>query len=513
MLLAMVELFSQRVLGDQGWTGRDAWDDAQATGKIEVQAQQISMQSYATAMWGWAFQRAMERYIEKHPSLRLVVSVQPLATRRIYSAIEDWNQVPSRMGILSAELSAPPTQWDRCFDHGTGGFPHGFFDVLQGQYISGHLDEHEQDRSPEARAALRTKFMERCAPNLKPDTPMSRFLTADGKSLTLPVPGVQFVLQLTDPPSANNFFFISIMGRWRWRCTVLIFRGGAGKVRRDAARAENIKAFEAFGFPATFSRAHFRFTDGTLKPAFQDSAYRAMVGEYDDERKKAVQLWGTPGQQGKSLEEQKVFAGKSVGSGFPPLDAAASDGLPIGENEKVVALSFGSQAAVAASLGYLRFSIREAREQGGKTSIFVFCVRDADLVEQVKQVNLGKADPGNKNTSIRVFALGLQGADAIAALYQRANTLIVRPGGVTAFEIRAAGYGVQRLIAHSERDLYLSPDETNKFNPADFCGSLSAGAKADLIMNDVVLNIEDHPRTRHMFPSSLGLPLDGTDIR
>lgn len=59
MLLAMVELFSQRVLGDQGWTGRDAWDDAQATGKIEVQAQQISMQSYATAMWGWAFQRAM----------------------------------------------------------------------------------------------------------------------------------------------------------------------------------------------------------------------------------------------------------------------------------------------------------------------------------------------------------------------------------------------------------------------------------------------------------------------
>eukprot|EP00392_Amoebophrya_sp_AT5.2_P018439 g18978.t1 len=397
--VAMVELLCGRVFADVGVWGRDKWNAAQKKGDLDHLRQYVSEKDLAEKFFGHNYQAAVTQYLDRHPGVELVVSTQPISTVPIYKAVV---AAASKRGAKD----------------------------------------------------------------------------------------IQFVLQMTDPPSRFNFFLPGIR---QWQAEV--DSSQRGHYHLDAPRAGTyqgtIKAMDYWlngKEDAALQRAsrdyykglgleapaldRMREGNGVLRPPFQilTDGYEAKLAE-----ERAAQSRG----------EDVLRNLKNVyGEGKNKLVD-----IPIRHGERVVSIMIGGKAAIESTLDYLRSTaMRQMQWKAPSkptpgpvlsatarltdlcqpTTIFVFCGHNAELGREVlreadKIKKMSGPGPANFRKDLRVYALGWQGADMVAAIYRRANVIVVRGGGVSAFEVRAAEFYRRRVmflegradqvVVHTERPL------------------------------------------------------------
>ncbi|CAD7940237.1 unnamed protein product [Amoebophrya sp. A120] len=377
----MYELMANHLISDFGVLfGRDEWDRAQKEGDMETLWALYNDKPKADFMFGWAFRSNARAYLDKHPNLEVMVTVQYQGTYQMWEAVRDFNQ--DRRAAEEADVRRP---YDR--------------------------DVH---------------FVIQICDPANPD---NFFLPAIKR------------FQDYSPPSERSFYHMDMS------YAGVPFLGIANSAAEVQQFADGTRRYyhEELGFTDAIIDM-MRFTDGVIRPEFQQMANKIYLGQVDPavERTKELRLKKLKNVNGKNMQEDLV----------------------VPKDQHVVAIMLGGVAAIAPTLEYVEQSATrtvrktpdgqyQLADMCETKTIFVFCGGDPDLVKAVmkKEEELkNRAGPGPAEfrQSLRIFALGRQGADVIAPVFARANTLIVRGGGVTAFEVRAVGPGTD-LVVHSER--------------------------------------------------------------
>eukprot|EP00392_Amoebophrya_sp_AT5.2_P008357 g8378.t1 len=395
----ILELLLGRVIADVGDHGRDAWNAAQKKGDLKQLRKFIEQKSLAETFFGHNAYAAVTQYLERHPNVELVVSTQPLNTLFIYNAVVAMNE---RKAKIATKLQR------------------------DGQSVEGR--------------------------------PIGK--------------DIQFVLQMTDPPSKFNFFMPGIL---QWQAETEPSKrkyyhldapiGGmiqAGKLRLETYDAYQHAANLNY-YKKTFGLQDFvldttRFTGGVLRPPFvavwlrmwEMLAYKVLGYNPYTVRTKAVVLHNVP----------------EVNGATRPVE------IPIRKDEEVATVMLGSQVSEEATLGYVRILAQRASRIDKKTglvitdlcstrTIFVFCGGNKKLVSAVRREakrikKMPGPGPAKFRNALRVYALGWQDAETIARIYERASTIIIRGGGISAFEAKAAG-ATGSFLVHSDRPLVKAP--------------------------------------------------------
>ncbi|CAD7932627.1 unnamed protein product [Amoebophrya sp. A25] len=441
LISGVLEMMFDKVLTDFGRQGTEQWDEAQKTGDYDFLFQAIQLKdTVAEMLFSWGFRENTKAYLKTHPNVEFVVSVQAQLTNNIYQGVEIINRKREKQAYKKYLKTGNPA--DKKFS------------------------------------------------------------------------GVHFCLSLTDPPSQNNFFirglkqiqahsgprdkehFIHIdmphagqafmgLGHPQYPQNLLsspqVQAGGqvaANAVMKDKALIDKAMAEaenEEYQFidrrtPANVAYYKgmfnnrmiktFRFTDGPIRTEFQ-KAVDDYYYKYPD---------GVPSRNAALVlpNIKNVNMNKEA------------QRIDIGADEHVAAVMLGGQAAVAATKHYvmgeaMRWVSVDANgnfdttKSCQKVTIFAFCVKNEKLINEVMEISktLGDQAKDGHRSRIRIFALGLQDSDVIAPIFQRAQNVYIRSGGMQIFEARSLVMG-SKVTIHSDRPLIVT-EKTRDGHPYKFC--------------------------------------------
>lgn len=127
--------------------------------------------------------------------------------------------------------------------------------------------------------------------------------------------------------------------------------------------------------------------------------------------------------------------------------------LKLKDSTNVHSIMLGSQAARLATCEYVKqkceiFKLLAENDRGAESyCVFVFCGNNAELYNEIAQIALSKRQElGN----VFILPLGNQNHIMISQLYSMADDIIIRAGGLSIMEVRAAAKRNASLYVHAE---------------------------------------------------------------
>ena len=244
---------------------------------------------------------------------------------------------------------------------------------------------------------------------------------------------VQFLKRMTDLPNKADHFFLSLKKIRSQDVQYLTLEmphapGQPKENLQDNLDYYRTKCPNLFDKNTGDPKCTFTFTDGPIKQPF-----KAIL----EAKKNPAELENLVPKNTNMTVPMKVKHN----------DAVLTQNFTIDAHATVKSIMLGSQAAVAGTLAYVSAEVGAYTAQSKPEYLFVFCGNNANLFEQVQ----AKADAAKKNSpDLTIVPLINQDAEMIAQVYGRADTVILRAGGISCMEIEAAARPGATIFFHSE---------------------------------------------------------------